>query len=77
MSNDVLADWKSNKFIIADPNLTDTNNHTIILTDIEYWANNVNEFTEWCENTEGVKQQGMILEIQDDKILSHFVLRWS
>lgn len=77
MNNDVLADWKSNKFIIADPNLTDTDNHIIILTDIKYWANNINEFAEWCENTEGIKQQGMTLEIQDDKILSYFVLRWS
>lgn len=74
---DILADWKRNKFILIDPSLTNTDNHVVVLTDIQYWAEHQGDLVEWCNNTAGVYPQGMTVEISDEKTLTHFVLRWS
>lgn len=77
MSDDVLADWKRNRFIVADPFLVETTKHVIILTDINYWAEHADDLVEWCNLHEGVKTQGMTVEIDNDKTLTLFILRWS
>ena len=77
MGEDILADWKKNKFILAPKDLTETQNHLIILTDIKYWAEHADALAEWCERTQGVYTQGMTVEISDDKTLTHFILKWS
>lgn len=77
MSEDILADWKRNRFIVADPLLTPTDKHLLILTDIKYWAEHADELKEWCKHTPNVRTQGMTVEISDDKTLTHFILRWS
>lgn len=77
MSDDILADWKGNRFIVADSHLTETDKHLIVLTDIKYWAEHADELKEWCERTTGAYPQGMTVEISDDKTLTHFILRWS
>lgn len=77
MSEDILADWKRNRFIVADSSLTDTEKHLIILTDIKYWAEHVDELVEWCEKNRGVTTSGMTVEIDNDKTLTHFILKWS
>lgn len=75
--NDILEDWKKNRFILADSALTETDKHLIILTDIKYWAEHADELVEWCNNTQGAYTQGMTVEISDDKTLTHFILKWS
>lgn len=77
MGEDILADWKKNKFILAPKDLTETDKHLIILTDIKYWAEHAVELKEWCEKTQGARTQGMTVEIFDDKTLTHFILEWS
>ena len=77
MSDDILAEWKKNRFILADKVLTETDNHLIILTDIKYWAEHADELVKWCERTQGAYTQGMTVEISDDKTLTHFILKWS
>lgn len=74
---DVLADWKKNRFILADAQEKKTDKHLIILTDIGYWAEHADELAEWCEHTPGVVTQGMTVEISDDKTLTHFILKWT
>jgi hypothetical protein len=77
LSEDILEDWKRNRFILASRDLTETDNHLIILTDIKYWAEHADELKEWCDRTQHVSPQGMTVEITDDKTLTHFILRWS
>jgi len=81
MSDDILADWKKSKFILASRHLTrhltETDKHLIVLTDIKYWAEHADELKEWCDRTQGVRTQGMTVEISDDKTLTHFILKWS
>ena len=73
---DVLADWKTSKFILADKDLTDTDKHVIVLTDVGYWVDHVDTLVDWCM-TNNARTQGMTVEIDDDKTLTHFILRWS
>ncbi len=77
MGEDILKNWKENKFILVDNDLTETDNHLIVLTDIKYWADHVDELAEWCNRNPNARPQGMTIEISDDKTLTHFILRWS
>ena len=77
MSEDILEDWKRNRFILASKDLTETSNHLIVLTDIKYWAEHADDLVEWCEKNPKAQPQGMTVEIKDDKTLTHFILRWS
>jgi hypothetical protein len=78
---DLLAEWKTSRFIIADKVARAYLNnyspgHLIVLTDIKFWADNIDGLLDWCEQYE-IVGEGMILTIPDDHRLSLFVLRWS
>ncbi len=77
MTEDVLAEWKRNRFIVADYALTDTAKHLIVLTDIKFWAENADHLTDWCKKNPRAKVQGMTVEITDDRTLTHFIMRWT
>jgi hypothetical protein len=77
MGEDILGDWKKNRYILIPSDLSESDHHLIILTDASYWAEHVHELVEWCDNTEGVRTQGMTVEIDNDKTLTLFMLRWS
>ena len=76
---DIFHDWKKNRFIVAPEFAYDLGKdfkHVIVLTDIAFWAKEVDNLVPWClEN--GCRTQGMTVEIPDDKILTLFCLRWS
>ena len=76
MSEDLLTAWKKNKFILADKDLTDTDKHVIVLTNVSYWVDQVDALVDWCMANKA-RTQGMTVEIDDDKTLTHFILRWS
>jgi hypothetical protein len=77
LSEDILEDWKRNRFILASKDLTETENHLIILTDIKYWSEHADDLVEWCNKNPRAHPQGMTVEISDDKTLTHFILKWS
>lgn len=77
MGKDILEDWKRNRFILAPKDLTETENHLIVLTDIKYWTEHADALVEWCEHNPKAQTQGMTVEISDDKTLTHFILKWS
>ena len=77
MGKDIFEDWKHNRFILASRDLTETDIHLIVLSDIKYWAEHAVELREWCDRTQGAYTQGMTVEITDDKTLTYFILRWS
>lgn len=77
LSEDILEDWKRNRFILASKDLTETENHLIVLTDLAYWVEHADDLVEWCEKNPKAQTQGMTVEIKDDKTLTHFILKWS
>lgn len=77
MSKDILADWKKNRFILAENYLHDfKDQHLVILTDFGYWTESLDKLQEWCNNN-NCKQEGMTVRIPDDKTLTLFMLKWS
>jgi hypothetical protein len=76
MSKDLLADWKTSKFILVKNILTDTSDHVIVLSDIKFWTEYYTELQDWCKK-QNAKVEGMTVSINTDKTLTLFILRWS
>lgn len=76
MSTDAFEEWKRNRFVIAPQELVDDGVLLIVLADYNYWANHIDELTEWC-STRNAEIQGMTVVLRDEITLTEFVLRWS
>lgn len=74
-NDDILADWKRNKFIIAPEIEGISSKYLVVLTDIPFWADNADNLVEWCR-THSVKTKGMTVELETDEQLVMFELRW-
>lgn len=77
---DIMQDFKRNRFVVA-PNyiangLKPMYGHLIVLSDIGYWADNIDELIAWCKET-GCTQKGMTVDVPTDQLLTLFCLRWS
>lgn len=75
---DIFHDWKKNRFVVAPEfgfRLKNNFKHVIVLTDIAFWAQEVDNLVPWCQEN-GCKNQGMTVEIPDDCTLTLFCLRW-
>ena len=73
---DIFQTWKENRFIIASKDITD-GERIVVLTDIKFWVENLNELIEWCDNTPNAQSNGMTVTFNTDEALMLFVLRWS
>jgi hypothetical protein len=78
MNQDVIADWKTNRFIIADSVLHEDLGHLLILTDYNFWGTEEtsDKLLAWCSRNK-CKMQGMTLILPTDKLLTMFILEWS
>ncbi len=72
---DILADWKTQKFIVADRTDHGYNNIIIILCDIWYWTEHIDDLIVWCQKHDA-KQAGMTVELRTQEQLTMFLLRW-
>ncbi len=72
---DVFADWRDKKFVIADSALNDKPGYLIILTDFGFWATHMYDLDNWCKD-HGGDIQGMTLNLPTEQSLSAFLLRW-
>jgi hypothetical protein len=75
-NKDILADWKTSKFVLVDTRFHDGNEHIILLSDFNYWAENEPVLSKWC-NQNNCRIEGMTVSIPDDKTLTMFMMRWS
>lgn len=74
MSKDVMADYKSSRFVVVDPVLG-FGSRTIVLADMYFWVKHHDALEEWCQlHTATIK--GMTVELQSDEDLTLFTLRW-
>ncbi len=75
MGDDILADWKTERFIIADQTQHGYDDIIIVLCDIKYWNDHYNQLAEWCL-LYGGRVSGMTVELDTHEQLSLFCLRW-
>jgi len=76
MTTDVLAHWKSSRFILADFELLGAPDLLVVLTDLNFWTRNVDELLDWCD-LYGARVKGMTVEFDTKEQLTMFCLRWS
>lgn len=76
MTTDIFANWKNKKFVVADYDLISEPDIVVILTDIEFWAQHVDELITWCEQNGGVIK-GMTVGFDTNEQLMLFALRWA
>jgi hypothetical protein len=76
ISNDIFADWRGRRFVVAGRELHDNVGHLIMLTDYAYWADHVQQLDEWCQHNGG-EMQGMTVNLPTEQALTAFLLRWS
>jgi hypothetical protein len=85
MTQDIFADWKKSRFIIADDfvakeylNEQQIEGTIIVLTDFRFWGQEhvADELTQWCID-HGCRTQGATVEINSAQSLTAFMLRWS
>lgn len=75
MNHDILAEWKTNRFLIADGIFTDQPGILIVLCDITFWTQHYADLNQWCQDHE-VQQAGMTVTLSDPEQLTAFCLRW-
>jgi hypothetical protein len=76
--DDIFADWKKQRFIVTEYAVAkDNTTHTVVLTDIAFWSDHVEQLDAWCEHNPGVHRTGMIVEFDTSEALTLFSLRWS
>lgn len=64
------------KFIILDSSWEGKEGkHVVLLKDIGFWAENIDELLAWCD-THGAEVYGMTVEFNQPEQLSLFLLRW-
>jgi hypothetical protein len=78
MNEDIMSEFKKNKFVIAngyffDVGVSDAN--LVVLSDIEYWNDHYTELEAWCKE-HGSEVQGMTV-VCSDVALTAFILRWT
>jgi hypothetical protein len=76
MSDDIMAEFKRSRFVVAPGFMLDPGEHVVILSDFGYWNNHYDELEQWCKNHGGVIK-GMGLTLPDSHTLTLFTLRWS
>ena len=76
MSEDILAEWKAQRFVRVGFDLLDKPAIVVVLTNLAFWLENADELNEWCSRY-GATVAGMTVEFQNEKDLSLFALRWS
>jgi hypothetical protein len=76
IKDDVLSDWKNQKFVIADSSLNDNPGYLIILADFGFWVTHMQNLENWCKDNDG-KIQGMTLNLPTEQSLAAFLLKWT
>lgn len=77
VGSNIMAEFQNRRFIVAPSYLLDDfDEHTIILSDIEFWSNHYDDLINWLDSNGGTIQ-GMGVTLPDDITLTAFCLRWS
>ena len=74
---DILEDWKNNRFVMVDHALFDLEpkRFLVVLTDVSYWNEHYEELKAWANNHNAIVE-GMTVQF-DEPTATLFGLRWS
>jgi len=83
-NEDIFADWKTSRFIIADNfakeylNAEEVDGTLVVLTDFKFWGQEhiADQLVQWCSD-HNCCTQGATVEINCAQSLTSFMLRWS
>jgi len=83
-NEDIFADWKISRFIIADNfakeylNAEEVDGTLVVLTDFKFWGQEhiADQLVQWCSD-HNCCTQGATVEINCAQSLTSFMLRWS
>jgi len=83
-NEDIFADWKISRFIIADNfakeylNAEEVDGTLVVLTDFKFWGQEhiADQLVQWCSD-HNCCTQGATVEINCAQSLTAFMLRWS
>lgn len=75
---DIFQSWKQNRFVVIPEYLDVDNKHKtiVILTEIGFWAEHVDELVAWCAEN-NCETQGMTVTLPDSESVTLFTLRWA
>ena len=77
MANDVMAEFKHSRFVVAPAHLLENpGEHVVILSDFRYWNDHYDELESWVKQHGGYIK-GMGLTLPNAHTLTAFCLRWS
>jgi hypothetical protein len=77
---DIFADWKNNPFVVytveeSELQLDDHYTHVIILTDIGFWAENMDKLDLWCQENH-CNRTGMMVAVPGEAVITAFIITW-
>lgn len=83
-NEDIFADWKTSRFIIADNfakeylNAEEVDGTLVVLTDFKFWGQEhiVDQLVQWCSD-HNCCTRGATVEINCAQSLTAFMLKWS
>ena len=76
--DDIFADWKKQRFIVIEYDLgKDITRPMVVLTNITFWSQHVEQLDQWCVDNPGARRIGMTVEFDTVELLTLFTLRWS
>jgi len=75
-SEDILDQWKKQRVVVVDSELSNLSGYLVLLTDYVYWADNIEILVEWCR-INGGDIKGSTVLFDDSQQLSAFMLRWA
>jgi hypothetical protein len=73
---DIFADWKKERFIIADQTDYGYDTIIIVLCDITFWSDHIDDLIFWCRENNAITA-GMTVELRSQEQLTLFCLRWA
>jgi hypothetical protein len=74
-AQDIFADWKTERFVVADQTEYGYDNIIIVLCDINFWSDHIDELIVWCRENNAITA-GMTVELRLPEQLTAFLLRW-
>jgi len=76
--DDIFVDWKKQRFIVIDYDVAKNEQALmVVLTDIPFWSQHVEQLDQWCVDNPGVQRIGMTVGFDTPEALTLFTLRWS
>jgi hypothetical protein len=75
---DLMQDWKDNKFVVVGQDFMNEigYSHLVIMTDVKFWAAQVDQCIAWCHQN-NCEIKGMTITIPNEETLALFLLKWS